>query len=405
MARGYQSSAQIAHRTGTDTIFTEKPHRKVDTTKMVEQKDLYEVVGGLFKKKNPSDKKTKKDTITSKPTFSVIPAAGYTLVSRLVATLSGNMAFRTDSTARISSVTAYVSYTENKQFLFPVESDIWTRNNDYELVGDFRFYKYPQSTFGLGSSSNIKNEDPMDYFYVSISEKVLRKITENFFAGGGYILDMHTDITHQGPLDGAPSDYTAYGPESRTVASGLTANTTYDSRDNSIYPEKGFYAAAEYRDNFITLGSTSAWSSLIVDVRKYFRIPEDSENVLAFWSYDWLILHGHPGYLDLPSTQWDEYSSTGRGYIQGRFRGAQMVYAETEYRFKVTDNGLIGGVVFLNAQSFSGAPDTRLQTIQPGFGPGLRIKLNKVSKTNIAIDYGFGMQGSRGLFVNVGELF
>jgi hypothetical protein len=82
-----------------------------------------------------------------------------------------------------------------------------------------------------------------------------------------------------------------------------------------------------------------------------------------------------------------------------------MVYGEAEYRYQITNNGLLGGVFFLNAQSFSAAPGTRLQAIQPGYGPGLRIKLNKVSKTNIDIDYGFGREGSHGLFVNVGEIF
>jgi hypothetical protein len=69
------------------------------------------------------------------------------------------------------------------------------------------------------------------------------------------------------------------------------------------------------------------------------------------------------------------------------------------------DNGLLGGVFFLNAQSFSAAPGTRLQGIQPGYGPGLRIKLNTITKTNICIDYGFGRQGSNGLFIDVGEIF
>jgi len=82
-----------------------------------------------------------------------------------------------------------------------------------------------------------------------------------------------------------------------------------------------------------------------------------------------------------------------------------MVYAEAEYRFRITPNGLLGGVVFLNGQSFSSAPGTPLQSIQPGYGPGLRIKLSKVSKTNLDIDYGFGNQGSKGLFLTVGEVF
>jgi len=82
-----------------------------------------------------------------------------------------------------------------------------------------------------------------------------------------------------------------------------------------------------------------------------------------------------------------------------------MVYAESEYRFKLTANGLLGGVVFFNAESLSADQGTHLQAIQPGYGPGLRVKLNKISKTNITIDYGFGSQGSRGLFIDVGENF
>ena len=82
-----------------------------------------------------------------------------------------------------------------------------------------------------------------------------------------------------------------------------------------------------------------------------------------------------------------------------------MVYGEAEYRYGITSNGLIGGVIFVNGQSFSAAPGTHFQAIQPGYGPGVRVKLNKVSKTNIAVDYGFGHEGSRGLFVKIGELF
>ncbi len=82
-----------------------------------------------------------------------------------------------------------------------------------------------------------------------------------------------------------------------------------------------------------------------------------------------------------------------------------MFYLESEYRFNLTRNGLIGGVLFANAQTLSAEPGTRLQRIQPAIGPGLRLKLNKTSRTNIAIDYGFGRQGSHGLFIDVGEVF
>jgi hypothetical protein len=374
---------------------------KVTVKKEDSQTDLPEIIGKLLKRK-PG---TNTDSVTSKPTVTIVPAIGYTLVSKLAVVLSGNMAFRTGPQSRISTIVASTSFTQNKQFTLPIQSDIWSKDNTYNFVGDFRFYKYPQSTFGLGSGSNINNEDPMNFSYVRIYETVLRHISGNLYAGLGYIIDDHWDITDQGNINKTVSDYSQYGKNSHAISTGFTFNGLLDARDNGINPTKGAYISLQYRDNFKFMGSTTNWRSLVIDVRKYFRFPAGSDNVLALWNYEWLILNGRPSYLDLPATQWDASSATGRGYIQGRFRGAQMAYLESEYRFKITQNGLLGGVFFVNGESFSTAPGTKLQAIQPGFGPGLRVKLNKTSNTNISIDYGFGRQGSNGLFIDVGEIF
>lgn len=368
-----------------------------------EQKDLYDVVAALLIKNYMPDKSV--TVVTTKPAISVVPAIGYTLQSRLAIVLSGNMAFRTAPASRVSTVIASADYTQNKQFTVPILSSIWTRDNNYNFIGTYRFYKYPQSTFGLGTNTSIADEDPMDYSYLNLSQIVMRHITNSFYLGGGYVFDDHWNISDVPNADGKPTDFELYNGASHTISSGITLNANYDTRDNSINPLKGFYAGLQLRNNFKFLGSTDNWQSLLIDVRKYFRLPANSENVLAFWLYDWLTISGKPPYLDLPSNAWDPNTGTGRGYIQGRFRGAQMVYGEAEYRYRITANGLLGGVVYINAESFSAQPGTPLQSIQPGFGPGLRVKLNKISRTNIAIDYGFGNQGSRGLFIDVGEVF
>ncbi|SDE89739.1 hypothetical protein SAMN05216464_110228 [Mucilaginibacter pineti] len=366
------------------------------------EKDLFDVIKSVFNKNHNSDKV---DSISTKPVFTIVPAVGYTLQTDLAGTLSGNVAFRTGPNARISTITTNPAYTQKKQIIVSLQSNIWTKNNKYDFIGDFRFYKYPQSSYGLGTNSDLANENPLVYSFFRFYETVLRHIGGNFYMGLGYIYDNRWNMSEKGQLNGGVSDYERYGPISKSVSTGLTFNALFDSRDNSINSSRGFYTQVQYRDNYTFLGSTSAWSSLIVDIRKYYKFPASSDNVIAFWSYNWVVIHGRPAYLDLPSTGHDPNATTGRGYIQGRFRGAQMVYLESEYRFKISRNGLLGGVVFANAQSFSAAPGTPLQTIQPGFGPGLRIKLNKVSKTNIALDYGFGREGSRGLFINVGEVF
>jgi hypothetical protein len=383
-------------------------HRQTDTLVIarqdtIRQKDLYDVISSIFHKQTPGDKKI--EVIGARPVISVLPAIGYTLQTKFAVTLSGNIAFRTSPDARISTISSNSAYTQNKQLIIPIQSNIWAGRNAYNFVGDIKFYKYPQCTFGLGTNSSVLNQNPMDYRLFRFSETVLRHITGNFYLGGGFIVDHHADVTEKGNPDGSPSDYALYGASEKTTSAGFTLNLLVAMRDNSINPTHGFYAALVYRDNKAFLGSTTAWSSLVVDIRKYCRFPAGSDNVLAFWSYDWVVLNGKPPYLDLPANTWDQYNGTGRGYIQGRFRGAQMVYAESEYRFKITRNGLMGGVAFVNGETFSGVPGTPLQTVQPGYGAGLRLKLNKVSKTNICIDYGFGNQHSRGVFVTVGEIF
>ena len=369
---------------------------------VTQQTDISDVLQSIFVK---NYKPAKLDTIGRKPIVSFVPAVGYSLQTKFAGTLTGNIVFRSSPDSKVSAITTSMGFTQRRQFTLPIVSNIWSRDNKFVFVGDARFYIYPQSTYGLGTNSNIRDEDPMRYNLFRFSEVVLRQITGNFYLGGGYKLMQHWGISHKGPLNGAPSDYEAYGTSSHTTSSGLSINGLFDSRDNSVNASKGFYAAVQYYDYKKILGSSDDWKSVVIDIRKYFRLPANSDNVIAFWSYNWLTLAGRPPYLDLPSTSWDTYSTTGRGYIQSRFRGSKMVYLETEYRFKITPNGLIGGVVFVNGESFSAAPGTHLQSIQPGYGPGLRIKLSKVSKTNLDIDYGFGNQGSKGLFLTVGEVF
>src|ERR1700744_2474836 len=153
------------------------------------QRDASDVLSSLVKKKT---KLPIEDTsIIIKPEISGLPAIGYTLTTRLAATLTGNMAFRTDSAAHMSAITSSLGYTQNRQFSFPVESNVWTKNGHFDFIGDFRFMKYPQVTYGLGSNSSINNGDKMDWNYIRFYETVLRKITNGFFLGGGYAVDWH----------------------------------------------------------------------------------------------------------------------------------------------------------------------------------------------------------------------
>lgn len=371
------------------------------------QKDIIDLLAWLVK----SPGLVKHDTFTHKTTgryhVSLAPGIGYSLSTGFGAIIASNTAFYTTNSesSKLSNIFADVVYTQNEQFIVHTQGNIWTKNNKFNVVTDWRYLKYPQKTYGLGGHTDLEKSYDQDYQYVRLYTTVLNSIGNNFYAGLGYCLDYHYNISETGGDSTVMSDAKAYGLASKSVSSGLNFNVLFDNRDNSINPDRGAYVSVLYRPSFTWMGSDLNWQSLRVDIRKYVRFPASSENVLAFWSFNWLTLQGNPPYLDLPSTGWDPYNNSGRGYIQGRFRGKNMLYLETEYRFKVSRNGLFGGVVFVNAESFSELNTNKFEVISPAAGFGARFKFNKHSKTNVAIDYGFGVGGSQGFFVNLGEVF
>lgn len=130
-------------------------------------------------------------------------------------------------------------------------------------------------------------------------------------------------------------------------------------------------------------------------------------HIIGFWTMGSLLMSGKQPYLEMPGIGWDMYNRTGRGYIQGRIRGENMWYGETEYRFPVSKNGLLGGVAFFNLTTATNEAKQQnlANEFAAGYGFGLRIKMSKKTNTNIAIDYGMGRNGSSGIFVNLLETF
>ncbi len=341
----------------------------------------------------------------------MLPVVGYSLQTGMVGGITGNLAFYNAKKTKISNIKSTAVYTAQKQTIFYLASNIWTKQNRYNLVGNFGYLHYPQTTYGLGGNTQLSDASLIDYSLLRIYETGYKRLASDFLVGIGYNLDYHWGVkevpekNESGEEVLRETDFKRYGVTKTSSSSALTFNLLFDSRNSSINPHEGVFANAILKSSMKVIGSNTNWQSLVIDLRKYYQLPGQMHNVLAFWGYSWLTLGGRPPYLDLPSTGWDNSANTGRGYIQGRFRGANMLYTEAEYRFGLTKNGFLGGVVFANAESFTDAPGRKFQGIEPGYGAGVRIKMNKYSNTNLAVDYGFGNGGSRGLFLTICELF
>ncbi|MBS1914861.1 MAG: BamA/TamA family outer membrane protein [Bacteroidetes bacterium] len=406
------SCAQVfepTFNTKTDSSFRGKKYHLFSFDE-ANQTDIKDVARSVLKKgarKVPESF----EHVPGKLHISPLLAPTYTIQTGYGALIGSEIAFYTDSSANqnISSILTSLNYTQYRQTVLPVEASFWSRNNKYNYQVDWRYLNYPSMTYGLGGGTPLSQGYSLDYYSLRLHQSVFRSVAKNMLVGLGYdydhIWDIHELNAQNGDSVGGKTDYDQYGFSKTATASGISIGFLYDSRRNSINPNQGSYLNVSFRPKFKFLGSNESWQSLFAEFKHYEKFPKNTNNVIAFWSYNWLTVSGNPPYLLLPSTGWDTYWNTGRGYIQGRYRSKNMIYLETEYRFAITPDGLFSGVAFINAGTYSEKITNNFEYISPGYGLGLRIKLDKFSKTNFCIDYGWGLPGNRGFALNIGEVF
>ncbi|UXP33442.1 outer membrane protein assembly factor [Reichenbachiella agarivorans] len=341
-------------------------------------------------------------------------------------------------TTHISSGLGTLIYTTKKQWIITAKTNMFLANDSWNLLGDWRYFITSQPTYGLGTESQSKknkgtgvifedntfsqpipDKQMMDFDYLRFHETVLKRYHQTpFYFGLGYHLDYHHEINDRLlDLDTIPplltshyiySEKTGFS-NTEYILSGISINSLYDSRDNSINPYHGRYAFVNVRMNPTFLGSDQASSLLWAEYRDYLNLSKKRpRHMLAFWAYGWFVTSGNVPYLDLPAVGWDQFGRSGRAYTQGRFRGENVVYAETEYRVPLQKTkDTFGAVAFINATTASSRYDdiNLFEHLSLGYGAGLRVMINKKSRANLNIDVAWGEGGAAGFYFGINEAF
>jgi hypothetical protein len=322
--------------------------------------------------------------------------------------------FRGDpSKTHASTVMTSLAASFSGSVVASVRLSLHGAGNRWILLGDNRFERMSQNSYGLGSSSLPSDRFMAGYTLPKVSDVALRRVYKGVYAGVGFHVSSHNNVE---PVDtSAPewvrSEYVQYSRENRfdpngQGSSGVSVNLRFDNRDSSVAASRGEQLAASYRTYYRGfLGGDSKWQEVNLDLRGYRRLG--TRHVLAVWAYSDLVTGGIAPYFDLPATGTDMQARSGRGYGIGRFRGEQLVYGEVEYRAALTENGLLGFVAFLNTTTVSdrSTGEKLFQSMAPGAGAGLRLLADKFSRTRICLDFGFGRNGSRGVYIALQEAF
>ena len=210
------------------------------------QRDIIDVARDIFNKKEKAA-----DTGSHKASHahvSVIPAVGYSLQTGFAAILSANVAFYNgpNDGRNLSTIGTSFTYTQYKQYILPLLTNIWSKNNKYNFQSEWRYLKYPSFTYGLGTNTTLADESMIDYSYLRMHQNIARQISKNFYGGFGLDLDLYWNIKEVSPDSGAKTDFESYGLSPKETAVGPSFSVLYDSRKNSINPVNGSYLSLSY---------------------------------------------------------------------------------------------------------------------------------------------------------------
>jgi hypothetical protein len=347
----------------------------------------------------------------------VAPVVGYSPSTKLtLGVATGSEFYRGDPhTTGLSSINASATWSLKQQTEVVAQLGLFGADDRWFVQGDNRFLWTSQDTYSLGTSTLPADRVNMKYDYVRLSGTIYRQLGRRIFGGAGLHFGSHSQI---GPGEGAEAawDDTAYVQYSlehgfdlaAQRSAGVSLNGLADTRDNVVNATRGWRVSGDYRTFFKGfLGGDSTWHEVNLDARTYHTLTESARHTLAFWVFGSFVVDGVAPYLDLPATGMDLYGRSGRGYAEGRFRGERLMYGEVEYRATATANGLLGFVIFLNTTTVTNLQtgEHLFDTFSPASGAGLRLLLNKRTKTNLCVDVGFGQHGSHGLYLGVQEAF
>jgi hypothetical protein len=218
--------------------------------------------------------------------------------------------------------------------------------------------------------------------------EVKRKIAKGVYVGGSYIYTkFDNEYKYENPV------------KEEVTLNGLGLVLLWDKRDDVYNPKKGHKINLNFTSYPSFMGNDDESNEVNMEYNKFFA-KRNNKDVWAFRAY------GAFGLGDVPFNNLVVMGGRGadlRGYSQGEYRGKQLLAAQTEYRYKLSDNmGLVG---FVGAGTiFESNIDSNNGKFLPSIGAGYRFMAFPKNKMNVGIDVAAG-KNDWGMYFRIGESF
>jgi outer membrane protein assembly factor BamA len=305
----------------------------------------------------------------------------------------------TGASARPSSVSGGVTYTQKKQISTGIDYDFYFGDGLYHWSGGFDYKRIPFDFYGVG---NVSPKDPVDN-YTPLWRGGDAEFTRTFARtdeGEGFDAGVAAEIRDDKILSSNPGGSIAAGsvPGSRGgLSSGAGFVAMYDTRDNIFSSHTGTYVKFKSMFYGHASGSSFSFNRYDVDVRKFY--PVTGSHTIALQGLVELVRGDEPFYT---MAQLGGDVNT-RGYFQGRFRDNDMAVLQAEYRLPLFWR--FGFAAFVSAGEVAGGLDSfKASTVKYSAGAGIRFIVVEDERLGVRLDFGSGRDSSE-LYFSILEAF
>ena len=339
---------------------------------------------------------TKRASFVLLPVISSAPETGLELGG------SALYSFYTDTLSkntRVSNIFAYGTLTTKGQSRINISTNYWLPQNKYHITAALGYINFPFDFYGIGNNTVKSNADRLGQKRVKLSFTGEKKFGDNIYLGivaGGFDYRFK-DVETDGVFATDPTIEGRHGGTSVYIGPSLV----FDSRNNNTFTTKGILINS-YLNLTKGLFSNNSYKGGLFNIEYAQFFSLGKRLVLGLNIQEQSLVGSQSPFYLLPAMGNDEIM---RGYYNGRFRDRNLLAAQTELRYRLSDRfGVVGfagtGQVF--NKSFN--------EFKPNYGGGMRYFFDTEKGLSIRIDYGVGEKRpgesrQSGVYIGLGEAF
>ena len=303
--------------------------------------------------------------------------------------------FKDDSLTRISTITALGIFSQKEQNIQAIDATIYFPKEKHILYTQISHSYFPDNFWGIGTHTSHTNIERYAFEQLIVTPHIKRKILNHLFLG---LLADYQNILKIQYIKGGVMDQTSFDGKFNYTIIGLGLTASYDTRNSTFWPTKGFFAQTQYTHYNKSITSDYNFNKWTAEVRLFKKTFK--KQIIATQLYH---------YLSIGETPFRSMASLGgagnlRGFYQGRFRDKSMYSVILEYRAYLFWR--ISACVFTGIGDVYDHPkNLNTSTIKKSIGGGLRLCILEKENLNLRFDYGYSDVYNKGFYFTIGECF